>query len=213
MDNNPVRDILTYVQMDNSKKGMLYCEEALQLNEHSLHGLYAKAKRELDNESFEACIGTLNTANEHHQGNSKVQNLLNKAQIALKRSKEKDYYKVLGVAHDADERQIKAAYRKMTRLHHPDKAVKSGYSKEDAERKMASINEAYEVLSDPELRARFDRGDDPNSHERPQGNPFGGNPFGGGSPFGFQQQQGSGGHHQFHFQQGGGFPGGFPFGG
>lgn len=190
--------------MNNLKKAAPYCDEALQLNDHSLHGLYAKAMRELDNESFEACISTLNTANEHHPGNQKIQNLLNKAQIALKRSKEKDYYKVLDVPHDADERQIKAAYRKMTRLHHPDKAVKVGYSKEDAERKMASINEAYEVLSDPELRSRFDRGDDPNSHERPQGNPFQGNPFGGGQPFGFQQQ--SGGHHQFHFQQGGGFP-------
>ena len=69
---------------------------------------------------------------------------------------------------------------------------------------MAEINEAYEVLSDPELRARFDRGDDPNSQEQ-QGTPFQGSPFGGG---------GAGGGQQFFFQQGGGgggFPGGFKF--
>ena len=75
---------------------------------------------------------------------------------------------------------------------------------------MASINEAYEVLSDPELRRRFDNGDDPNSHEQ-QGNPFQGSPFGG-HPFG------GGGGQQFQFKFGGGsggfqgFPNGFPFG-
>lgn len=62
---------------------------------------------------------------------------------------------------------------------------------------MAEINEAYEVLSDPELRARFDRGDDPNSQEQ-QGQPFHGSPFG----------QGAGGQQFFFRQQGGGFPGG-----
>lgn len=71
---------------------------------------------------------------------------------------------------------------------------------------MAEINEAYEVLSDPELRARFDRGDDPNSQE--QGQPFHGSPFGqgaGGQQFFFQHGGGGG----FKFQQGGG---GNPFG-
>lgn len=126
----------------------------------------------------------------------KVNPILQKAQIALKRSKTKDYYKVLNVASDADERQIKSAYRKASKQFHPDKAAKQGINKEDAEKKMASINEAYEVLSDPELRARFDRGDDPNNQER-GGNPFQGNPFGGG-----------GGGHPFMFQQGGGGRGG-----
>ena len=127
---------------------------------------------------------------------------MQEAQIALKRSKTKDYYKVLGVPNDADERQIKSAYRKLSKVHHPDKAAKQGLTKEQAEKKMASINEAYEVLSNPELRARFDRGDDPNSHE--QQNPFQGHPFGGGQPFMFQQGGG-----QFHFGSGGPFGFGF----
>jgi len=64
---------------------------------------------------------------------------------------------------------------------------------------MASINEAYEVLSDPELKQRFDNGDDPNSQERQQ-HPFHGSPFGGGHG------------QQFFYSGGGGFPGGFPGG-
>lgn len=192
--------------MNNAKKAIQWCDEALTYNEFSLHGLLSKAQRAMDGENYEQCIGILNTAKEHHSGVQKIQSLLQSAEIALKRSKEKDYYKVLGVPHDADEVQIKAAYRKMTRQYHPDKAVRLGVTKEEAEKKMAAINEAYEVLSDPELKARFDRGDDPNSHER-QGNPFQGNPFGG-HPMFFQQggQGHSHGHQQFQFR------GGFPFG-
>ncbi|KAI1082646.1 DnaJ domain-containing protein [Whalleya microplaca] len=195
----------------NSKKASTYCPKALQLDEQSLYGLLYKAKTQLDAEEFEACVGTLNKASEiRPDKNDIIKPLMQKAQIALKRSKTKDYYKILGVAHDADERQIKSAYKKLMKVHHPDKAAQQGISKEEAEKKMAGINEAYEVLSDPELRARFDRGDDPNSHE--QQNPFQGSPFGGGgSPFMFQQ----GGGQQFQFKfgsGGGGFPGGFPFG-
>ncbi|KAL7620014.1 Tetratricopeptide repeat and J domain-containing co-chaperone dnj1 [Parahypoxylon ruwenzoriense] len=194
----------------SSKKASTYCPKALALDEKSFYGLLHKAKSQLEAEEFEPCIATLNKAADIRPDKRNIiQPLQQKAQVALKRSKTKDYYKVLGVSQDADERQIKAAYRKLTKIHHPDKAAKQGLTKEDAEKKMAGINEAYEVLSNPELRARFDRGDDPNSHE--QQNPFQGNPFGGGGgPFMFQQ--GGGPQFQFKFGSGaGGFPGGFPF--
>jgi DnaJ family protein C protein 3 len=160
----------------------------------------------MEAEEYEASINALRKASEAHPGKDDVINpLMQKAQVELKRSKTKDYYKVLGVAQDADERQIKSAYRKLSKLHHPDKAAKQGLTKEAAEKKMAAINEAYEVLSNPELRARFDRGDDPNSNEQPQFHH--GNPFGHGHPFMFQQ--GGGGGQQFQFKFGGS---GFPFG-
>lgn len=192
----------------------------MELDEDSFYGLMHKAKTQLDAEEYEPCIATLQKASEIRPEKRVIVNqLMQKAQIELKRSKTKDYYKVLGVARDADERQIKSAYRKLSKVHHPDKASKQGISKEEAEKKMASINEAYEVLIDPELRARFDNGDDPNSNEPQQGHPFGGG-FGGGNPFMYQQ---GGGGQQFQFKFGGsrggggpgfgGFPGGFPFGG
>ncbi|OLN87660.1 DnaJ subfamily C member 3 [Colletotrichum chlorophyti] len=196
-----------YYEM-NGKKAKQYCEDALTLNPQSFYGLLHRARVLMEKEEFEAAIKSLEEASGiRPEKNDVVQPLMQKAQIALKRSKTKDYYKVLGVAHDADERQIKQAYRKLSKIHHPDKAAKQGLTKEDAEKKMASINEAYEVLSNPELRERFDRGDDPNNQE--QGNPFQGNPFGGGHPFMFQQG-GGGGSQQFHFKFGGG-GGGFPF--
>ncbi|AEO60186.1 hypothetical protein MYCTH_2309125 [Thermothelomyces thermophilus ATCC 42464] len=187
----------------NSKKAKEYCDESLKYDENALYGLLYRAKHLMDAEEFEESINTLRKAAEAHPGKDDVINpLMQKAQVSLKRSKNKDYYKVLGVAHDADERQIKSAYRKLSKLHHPDKAVKQGLTKEEAEKKMAAINEAYEVLSNPELRARFDRGDDPNSHEQQQ---YHGHPFGGGHPFMFQQ---GGPQFQFNFR-GSGFPFGF----
>lgn len=196
-------------QTKNTKKAATYCDEALSLNENSLYGLLHKAQKHMEAENYEAAISTLNTAKEHHPDAQQIGGLLQKAQVELKRSKTKDYYKVLGVSKDADELQIKSAYRRMVKLNHPDKAHKQGVSKEEAEKKMAAINEAYEVLSDPELKARFDQGDDPNDHEQQRGHPFqGGNPFGGGG-FPFQHSGGHGGGQQFNFKFG---PGGFNFG-
>ena len=197
-------------------KASTYCQEALQLNPESLPGLLNQAQRELNADDFDAAIRTLESAKEHHGQSEKIQELLQKAQTLLKRSKQKDYYKVLGVPRDADERQIKKAYRKLSKLHHPDKASANNMTPEEAQKKMAAINEAYEVLSDPELKERFDHGDDPNNPEQQQGHPFQGSPFGGGGFGGGQQQfffrQGPGGGSGGNFKfQGGGFPGGFGF--
>ena len=65
----------------------------------------------------------------------------------------KDYYKTLGVKKDADAADIKKAFRKLARKHHPD--VNQG--DKAAEEKFKDINEAYEVLSDEEKRAKYDR--------------------------------------------------------
>lgn len=64
----------------------------------------------------------------------------------------KDYYKILGVSKSAGEAEIKSAYRKLAKLHHPDK--NPGDKK--AEEKFKEINEAYEVLGDSSKRAKYD---------------------------------------------------------
>src|SRR5580692_6563978 len=65
----------------------------------------------------------------------------------------KDYYDILGVAPDASGEEIKRAYRALARRHHPDVAA----DKSKAEHRFKEINEAYEVLSDPNKRAQYDR--------------------------------------------------------
>ncbi len=64
----------------------------------------------------------------------------------------KDYYKVLGVERGAGDDEIKKAFRKLARKHHPDVSKAS-----DAAARMQDLNEAYDVLRDPEKRAAYDR--------------------------------------------------------
>lgn len=94
----------------------------------------------------------------------------------------KDYYSILGVSKSASDDEIKKAFRRLAHEHHPDKGGDAS--------KFKDINEAYQVLSDPQKRKLFDQGVDPNA----QG--FGGGGFGGGFG-GFP-----GGGFDFNFQGG-----------
>ncbi len=89
-------------------------------------------------------------------------------------AEKRDYYEVLGINKGADEASIKKAYRSMAKKYHPD----MNPGNKEAEAKFKEVNEAYEVLSDPEKKSRYDQfghaGVDPNA--------AGG--FGGGAGFG-----------------------------
>ncbi len=123
-----------------------------------------------------------------------------------------DYYGSLGVSKNATAEEIKKAYRQMARKFHPDVNKDDG-----AEKKLKELNQAYEVLSDPQKRQTYDQ----LGSSAFEGNAAGGNPYGaGGGPFG---GFGNGGY-QYSYQTGGGgvdpfdileqfFGGASPFGG
>ena len=104
----------------------------------------------------------------------------------------RDYYETLGLAKSASADEIKSAFRKLARKHHPDLAK----DKKAAEEKFKEINEAYEVLSDPEKRKKYD---EYGSNWQHAGNGFQGAP-GGGSGYGSGGfGGGSAGGTDFHF--------------
>src|SRR5437016_4357401 len=80
----------------------------------------------------------------------------------------RDYYEVLGVKRGATEEEIKKAYRKLARQHHPDRNP----GDKQAEKNFKEVQEAYDVLRDKTKRAQYDQFG------------FAGGPGGGGTPFG-----------------------------
>lgn len=108
-----------------------------------------------------------------------------------------DFYELLGVSRTADADTIKKAYRRRARELHPD----ANPDKPEAEEQFKLVTRAYEVLSDPDARARYDRfGEDGISGAASSGDPFAAGGlgdifeafFGGGSPFGGGQRGPSG---------------------
>jgi DnaJ-class molecular chaperone len=83
-----------------------------------------------------------------------------------------DPYSILGVSKAADEKAIKSAYRKLAKELHPDKNKDNPKASE----RFSDITRAYDLLSDPAKRSKFDRGEiDENGQPRFSGNPYGGN--------------------------------------
>lgn len=133
---------------------------------------------------------------------------LRKAELELKKSQRKDYYKILGLTKTATETEIKKAYRKLALQFHPDKNP----GDEKAEARFKEIGDAYAILSDSEKKARYDSGADLEGMGGMGGFPGGGvdvndifaQMFGGGM----------GGGMGGGFSSAGGFPGGgYPGGG
>ncbi|KAF5129679.1 DnaJ subfamily C member 7 [Metarhizium anisopliae] len=126
---------------------------------------------------------------------------IRRAELELKKSLRKDYYKILGVEKDCGPDDVKKAYRKMAIKLHPDKNLDDP----DAEAKFKDLSEAYETLSDPQKKAAYDNGDD----LMDPADMFGGGGMGGIDPeILFSMMGNQGGFGGGGFRSAGGFPGG-----
>ena len=123
-----------------------------------------------------------------------------------------DYYKILGVDKNIPQKDVRAAYKKRAKQFHPDLHPNDPKAKA----KFQALNEAYDVISDPEKRKKYDQYGEHWKDAGPFGGGFNGGGAGGGSPFDgfdFSNFSGGGGFSSF-FQDlfGGGFKGGFQSG-
>lgn len=133
-----------------------FCDAALKLEPSYTKARRTRAKALGESGDWEAAIKDLKALHETSPEEPGLAKEIRAAELELKKSKRKDYYKILGVEKDAGESEIKKAYRRLAILTHPDKNPDDPKAAE----KFQDVGEAYETLSDPEKRQRYDSGED-----------------------------------------------------
>jgi len=193
------------------------CDKALDLDPNYTKALLRRAKTYMETEQYDDAVRDYENLMKNDRGNMEYRQLLQTAKLELKKSKRKDFYKILGVDKNANEEEIKKAYRKRAMVHHPDRhSGATEAEQKDHEHKFKEVGEAYAVLSDEKKRRMYDSGQDledgggqgfndvdPNSIFQAffGGGGMGGHPgMGGGGG-------GHGGHGGQHFQFAGANPG------
>jgi len=198
------------------------CSKAIELDENYQKAYLRRFRTYQDLGKHEEAVRDVEKLCQMDRGNREYKQLLRDAKLELKKSKRKDYYKVLGVGKDASDDEIKKGYRKRALVHHPDRHTQAEEAeRKEEEKKFKEVNEAYSVLSDKNKRARYDAGHDLEEDGGGPGGDFGdidpnqifqaffggGGGPGGGMPGGFQFQFGGPGGHSH------GGPGGHSHGG
>lgn len=120
------------------------CERAISLDSTYLKARKTKANAFGQAGKWEDAVREWKSIQELDPEDRTIAKEVRKAELELKKSQRKDYYKILGVEKDADDNQIKRAYRKLAIIHHPDKNPND----EQAAERFKDIGEAYETLSD-----------------------------------------------------------------
>lgn len=137
---------LCYKNIKEYEKSVSDCEEALRLDPSYTKARKTKATALGAAEKWEDAVREWKAIAEADPSDASIQREVRKAELELKKSQRKDYYKILEVSKDADDNTIKKAYRKLAIKYHPDKNL----GNEEAEAKFKDISEAYETLSDPQ---------------------------------------------------------------
>jgi DnaJ family protein C protein 7 len=198
---------MCYSRLKKYTDAIADCDRAIQLDPSYTKARKTRAKALGEGGDWDEAVRAFKSIQEQSPEEPNIAKDIRHAEMELKKSKRKDYYKILGVEKDATEQEIKRAYRKLAVVHHPDKNPDDP----SAEGRFKDLQESHETLSDPQKRERYDSGVD--LMDPSEG--FGGGGFGGGGVqidpemlFNMMGGGGRGGGGGFQFAQGGS-----PFGG
>ncbi|KAK4165446.1 hypothetical protein QBC43DRAFT_34118 [Cladorrhinum sp. PSN259] len=147
---------LCRLKLKQYEEAITDCEKAVSLDPSYLKARKTKANALGLAEKWEAAVREWKSIQELDPEDRTIAKEIRKAELELKKSLRKDYYKILGIEKTATETEIKKAYRKLAIVHHPDKNP----GDKTAEARFKDISEAYETLSDPQKRERYDSGVD-----------------------------------------------------
>ncbi|KAJ5069912.1 hypothetical protein M0811_11424 [Anaeramoeba ignava] len=179
--------------LEKYKEAKTECTKSLEMNPQNSQAFLFRGECNSKLEEYDQAIHDFESAQSYdHTLRNIVNEKIHNCRIEKKKLTRKDYYKILDIQKDANPSQIKKAYHVLAKKYHPD-VVSSDVDKEEAEKKFIEISEAYEILSNPDKKARYDSGqdlfDDPHGgggFHNFQGFPFQGFEFPGFNGNGFQ---------------------------
>ena len=186
---------LCYQKLNKNVEALRDSNQSIKLNPFYARGYIKRGNVYMELKMFDDARADFQKAKDLDPNVTGVDGYLNDANKNAEKARKRDYYAILGIDKNADEKEIKRAYKKMAMKYHPDRNSESEESKKMAEKKFIDVNDAYSVLSDPKKRSMYDQGYDPLNPEEASsgGMHFGGDASeilkmffgGGGSPFGF----------------------------
>merc|ERR1719195_1629821 len=175
--------------LDQSRQS---CDAALRIREEP-RILCDRAEAYLAEEMYDEAVNDYRRALELDENFGRAKDGMATAQKRQKQASKRDYYKILGVRRNAGKKEINKSYRKLAQKWHPDN-FQDEDDKKKAEKKFMDIAAAKEVLSDDEMRQKFDRGEDPLDAEEERERQQQGHPF-----HGFRGFHGHPGNMKFKF--------------
>ena len=186
---------LCYQKLNKFTEALHDSNQSIKLNPYYARGYVKRGNVYMELKMYDDAKADFQKAKELDPSVSGVEGFLNDAKNQAEKARKRDYYAILGIDKNADEHEIKRAYKKMAMKYHPDRNSESEESKKMAEKKFIDVNDAYSVLSDPKKKRMYDQGVDPLNPEEASygGMHFGGDASeilkmffgGGGSPFEF----------------------------
>jgi DnaJ family protein C protein 7 len=150
---------MVYSRMGRFNEATADCSSALKLDENYRKALLQRAKCYMALNDFEKAVEDYEKAFKMDKS-QESRRLLNGAKVALEKSKcNNNYYDIVGVKNNATINEIRKAYKRKALDYHPDRHVDASEDERiEYKRKFQEIGQAYQVLTDPNKRARYDMG-------------------------------------------------------
>ena len=156
-------------KLKKNEEALRDSNQSIKLNPFYARGYIKRGNVYMELNMFDDARADFQKAKDLDPNVTGVDGYLNEANQKAEKARKRDYYAILGVDKNADEREIKKAYKKMAMKYHPDRNSETEESKKMAEKKFIDVNDAYSVLSDPKKRSMYDQGVDPLNPEEASG--------------------------------------------
>ena len=160
---------LCYQKLNNMMEALKDINKSITLNENYIKAYMRRGNIYMALKMYEEAKYDFQKVKEAEPTNRDAVKLLEEAKKMEKQAKKRDYYKILDLKPDANENDIRKAYKKLALKWHPDRNNESEEQKKMAEKTFRDINDAYSVLSDAKKKQQYDSGFDPLNPEEAAG--------------------------------------------